>query len=182
VHSRTSLPADPRSAAVARRHVAETLRRWGMEHHVDNAALIVSELVGNAVRHAGTVVELVVHRSGSPDPDRAVEGEPERLQLEVRDYSNRGVAFTRPSLAATGGRGLALLSALSSRWGVEPRPPVGKSVWCEVVADSEEAVSAAPSRPADPDPPGAPVPPAPASAPAPSATGTAQATAPQRSA
>ena len=46
------LPADPASVGVARRHVQEALRDWGLGSLVDTASLLVSELVSNALRHA----------------------------------------------------------------------------------------------------------------------------------
>lgn len=126
--SHTRLAADPRSAQAARRHVAEALHAWGLADHVDCAALLVSELVSNAVRHAGTELELTV--SAEPVAERR-----RTVQVAVRDFSNRGLAFARPSIGDTGGRGLALITALAPRWGVAPCPPQGKSVWCEIVPD-----------------------------------------------
>ncbi|MFI0788323.1 ATP-binding protein [Streptomyces lydicus] len=87
--------------------------------------LCVSELVGNVIRHVGEGTPVVVRVSG------AAGG---RFQVEVTDPEPRVLPV--PVRAAGGdecGRGMALLAAVSLRWGV--RLGAGrKTVWCEVVA------------------------------------------------
>ena len=53
---RAAFGAHPTSAGAARRFVDSTLRTWSCDHLVDIATLLVSELVGNAILHAGTTV------------------------------------------------------------------------------------------------------------------------------
>lgn len=115
----TRLPAHPTSSRAARRFVTEALSRWGCTEAVDDAVLLVSELVTNAVLHARAPVDLVVRRSRGA------------IRIEVFD---EGQGTPEPQFGppdATGGRGLGLVHAVATRWGVDDRPP-GKSVWFEI--------------------------------------------------
>lgn len=116
----------PASASAARRFVRAALT--GADHGppsaelLDDALLIVSELVTNAVLHAGT--DVVV----------AVSCLRDSWHIEVRDSSTDHRLLPRPeSTTATGGRGLALVDAYARSWGVE-RHPSGKSVWFDLGA------------------------------------------------
>jgi anti-sigma regulatory factor (Ser/Thr protein kinase) len=119
------LPPVATSARTARQFVRSTLRAWGCPALVDVAELVVCELVTNAVLHArtDTVVRLRCHDGG--------------VRVEVIDASP-----TMPAVSsgyaddASTGRGLALVEALASMWGVEPHVNgvTGKLVWCEVAA------------------------------------------------
>jgi anti-sigma regulatory factor (Ser/Thr protein kinase) len=81
--------------------------------------LLLSELVTNAVVHAGTDVEVRLTSN---------EGV---LRVEVSDGNPRLPAARRPSALAGTGRGLHLVQALASSWGVVPVAG-GKMVWFEV--------------------------------------------------
>jgi anti-sigma regulatory factor (Ser/Thr protein kinase) len=118
----TSWPLDngPLAPSIARDHARQALADWGMQRLVDEVALLVSELVTNAVVHAAAPVELRLHRYGHT------------VRVEVVDH---GATWTvrRPAPLcdlAEGGRGLALVELLSARWGVDPLPGMdGKVVW-----------------------------------------------------
>ncbi|MDQ6649443.1 MAG: ATP-binding protein [Actinomycetota bacterium] len=113
------LPALPESALAARRLATRTFRAWDIPADVaDPAILLVSELVTNAVRHAGSQVELVLERWA--DTLRASVSDTVRTMPQVR----------RAGPTDEGGRGLALVEALSARWGVVERK-AGKQVWFE---------------------------------------------------
>ncbi|MFC6595664.1 SpoIIE family protein phosphatase [Kitasatospora paranensis] len=109
-------PVD-RSAASARAFVRDALLGWGLPEVVDDAVVLVSELVTNAVVHAGTAAEVGCIR------------EEETVRIEVTDrHPERGLpAFANVPTASDryadpdgeGGRGLLMCSALSSCWGVE---------------------------------------------------------------
>lgn len=117
--SSTRLPAHPTSSRAARRFVAEALARWGCADAADDATLLVSELVTNAIIHARTPVDLIVRRTKGA------------VRIEVLD-DGEGIPEPRVTPPdAPAGRGLGLVQAVASRWGVEERPP-GKSVWFEV--------------------------------------------------
>jgi anti-sigma regulatory factor (Ser/Thr protein kinase) len=91
----------------------------------DTAVLLTSELVTNALLHAGT--DLMVHVSGTnpgADPGGAV-------RVAVDDGSDIAPALGDLDAGALGGRGLPLVACLANRWGWEPLP-AGKRVWFEV--------------------------------------------------
>lgn len=87
----------------------------------DTAELLTSELVTNALLHAGT--DLTVHIE-SCDGDGSV-------RIAVDDGSDRAPQLGDPNGEDLGGRGLPLVASLATRWGWEPLP-IGKRVWFEV--------------------------------------------------
>lgn len=114
------LPCATSSAAVARAHVAEACSHLGREFH-DVAVLLASELVGNAVEHAGSdAIHLVVDQRES------------RFRVEVHDdLAGRPTPLSVEALALRG-RGLMLVERLASEWGVDPSPHGGKQVWFQL--------------------------------------------------
>ncbi|MFI0780915.1 putative ATP-grasp-modified RiPP [Streptomyces sp. NPDC021212] len=127
-----SLPCTDESVGIARLSVAATLRAWGLEALVDDARLIASELATNAIRHAA-------RHAPDPDPDPEQCGS-FRLKVErpgdhlVRittfDRSRAVPRIVQASDTAESGRGMAVVEALSCRWGITPKP-WGKGVWAE---------------------------------------------------
>ncbi|WP_406394733.1 ATP-binding protein [Streptomyces sp. NBC_00882] len=120
------LPSRPESAAAARRLTQViVLRQWGLSPKMtEDAVLLVSELVGNAVRHTGArVFGLRMRRRRG------------WIRIEVRDPS-RGLPCLMPVQEMdVSGRGLFLVDKLSDRWGVDLLPR-GKTTWFEMrVAD-----------------------------------------------
>jgi serine phosphatase RsbU (regulator of sigma subunit)/anti-sigma regulatory factor (Ser/Thr protein kinase) len=135
-------PPEPAAAAAARRFVRQTLQSWDIAERspeadrlVDDAVLLTSELVTNAVVHAGTALDVTC---------RMASGE---LEIAVRD---RHPARSLPdipqaaSMSAERGRGLLLPSALASSWGVT-YARTAKAVWfrmslaCEEPGDDQAA-------------------------------------------
>ncbi len=120
------LPSRPESAATARRLAqVVVLRTWRLSPKLaEDAVLLVSELVGNAVRHTGArVFGLRMRRRTG------------WIRIEVRDPS-RGLPCLMPVQELdVSGRGLFLVDRLSDRWGVDLLPR-GKTTWFEMrVAD-----------------------------------------------
>ncbi len=120
------LPSRPESAATARRLAqVVVLRHWGLTPRMtEDAVLLVSELVGNAVRHTGArVFGLRMRRRRG------------WIRIEVRDPS-RGLPCLMPVQEMDiSGRGLFLVDKLADRWGVDLLPR-GKTTWFEMrVAD-----------------------------------------------
>lgn len=116
------LLSHPESAGTARRLAqCVLLRQWGLSPQItEDAVLLVSELVGNAVQHTGARVFglRMMRRRG-------------RIRIEVRDPS-RGLPCLMPVRAMdTRGRGLVLVDELSDRWGVDLLPR-GKNTWFEM--------------------------------------------------
>jgi len=132
---RRTFPLDPTSASAARRFVTDVLDQWGQEHLVQRTILMASELVTNSVLHTSGELAL------SLDLDDT------RLRLEVMDHSERMPALQRPDPNAPGGRGLLIISALASDWGVEGRGD-GKAVWFEVRLDQHHEAHCCPGTPA----------------------------------
>jgi DNA-binding NarL/FixJ family response regulator len=118
--ARTRLGRDAASPRAARRFVTEALRMWHLDELADSVTLLVSELVTNAVIHAGSDVEVLVRLTG------------ETACVEVTDSSESALAPREASMEDASGRGLALVEAMARRWGVRPCPGGGKTVWFEV--------------------------------------------------
>ncbi|MFE1171745.1 ATP-binding protein [Streptomyces sp. NPDC058773] len=116
-----TLPRRPESVATARRLVRTALAAWGMEELAGDGALVVSELVTNAVQHARSeAIRLVVSRPG-----------PATVRIGVVDKSKAPPRPRRKGSEGVSGRGLVLVTALSDDWGTDPLP-WGKRVWSEL--------------------------------------------------
>jgi anti-sigma regulatory factor (Ser/Thr protein kinase) len=117
------LSSRPEQAGVARQLTVAVLRRWDLGPLVEDGELLVSELVGNAVRHTGarTFGLRISRRRGW-------------VRVEVRDPSRALpclVPIVRP--LDESGRGLMLVDMLADRWGVDLLPR-GKTTWFELRA------------------------------------------------
>ncbi|MEY9968587.1 anti-sigma regulatory factor (Ser/Thr protein kinase) [Streptacidiphilus sp. MAP12-16] len=115
-----SLPNRPEAVARARKLTAAQLATWGLadlEDLTDSTALIVSELVTNAVRYAEGPIELRLIR------DRT-------LICEVTDDSSTAPHLRRAHDSDEGGRGLYITAQLTERWGTRPGCR-GKTIWAE---------------------------------------------------
>ncbi|MFG2137411.1 SpoIIE family protein phosphatase [Streptomyces sp. NPDC048650] len=171
-HSRAAcLPGDPRAAAAARQFVRAVFTEWAAERLpgsqdltdrlADEAVLLVSELVTNAVVHAGTAVELrcrleppagpdpyaIPAPAGDPDPypyphpgpDPGDAAAPERagVVVEVSDHHPARPVRAREEAPAPdgGGHGLQLISAVAESWGITYRRAM-KTVWFRLSADA----------------------------------------------
>jgi hypothetical protein len=116
------LPSVTRSAAAARRLVAQLLEAWAAESFRDDATLLVSELVSNVVRHvAGQLAMRVEVALSGPS-----------LRVAVVDTS--AVLPAVASGGPRGGHGLGLIAAVADRWGSEEYAG-GKRVWFELGRD-----------------------------------------------
>ncbi|MGA5192997.1 ATP-binding SpoIIE family protein phosphatase [Streptomyces exfoliatus] len=111
------LPQEGRAASVARGLVTEQLAAWDLAELADVCELVVSELVGNALRYGNGPGEL-----------RLLRGE--RLVVEVSDTGPDLPQIQHADLSDEGGRGLQLINMLCRRWG-SCRTVTGKVVWAE---------------------------------------------------
>ncbi|MYS61118.1 ATP-binding protein [Streptomyces sp. SID5468] len=116
------LVSRPESASAARRLTVSVLRLWSLPHLADVCELLVSELVGNAVRHTGA------RTFGLRMPRRRGW-----VRVEVRDPSRALPCLLPVRELDTSGRGLFLVDKLSDRWGVDLLPR-GKTTWFELRA------------------------------------------------
>lgn len=119
------LPWAPSSAGVARRHLVSDLAAAGIfETAISDAAIVVSELFSNALRHARPLPGAKIRVAWQLE-DTAV-------RVSVRD----GGGSTRPevrefSKSSTGGRGLRIVARLSLHWGSD-KDEEGTTVWAEI--------------------------------------------------
>jgi anti-sigma regulatory factor (Ser/Thr protein kinase) len=116
------LPDDLTAAGEARVAAREVAKRWRLAGVVEPLQLVVSELVGNAVRHGRPPVDMWLRRVGKgvrvDVHDEATESAPEVATLSAPD--------------AESGRGMFLVDAVSAESGVEQIPDDGKVSWARV--------------------------------------------------
>ncbi|MDX3849382.1 ATP-binding SpoIIE family protein phosphatase [Streptomyces sp. AK02-01A] len=164
--SRTSLPGNPLAPSAARRFARAALADWtslGLlatctfcrgdggcppgRHSTDllaeDAVVIVSELVTNAVVHAGTTVELLCRLEDPEEGPAEEDHEPAALVLEVSDHHpGRAIQSDARGQAPSGtpeyGRGLELVAALAERWGITYRSGL-KTVWARLPLEGRDA-------------------------------------------
>jgi len=114
-----------RSVASARSFVRDTLQGWGFADIVDDAVVLTSELVTNAVVHAGTSADVLCLRSEDGVRIEVADRYPER------EIPLQGSPVNMGSPDREGGRGLQLCAALAGRWGVD-YSPTHKQVWFQL--------------------------------------------------
>jgi anti-anti-sigma regulatory factor len=119
---RRRLPTAPAAPRLARRVLVEACRDWQVPGVVDDAEVVVTELVSNAVRHAGGELQLNVALGLR------------FLHLALRDGSPVPPTRLIPDPYLGGGRGLILIDALAAGWGSTPTPG-GKVVWATLPLD-----------------------------------------------
>lgn len=114
------LAPDPVEAGRARAALTDVLLAWGLKVIVDDAILVVSELVANAILHtrAPVMLRILVHDDGV-------------LRLDVSDTSPKPPERRTASPQDVNGRGLELVDILADRWGWRSRDG-GKDVWAEL--------------------------------------------------
>ncbi|WP_131765815.1 ATP-binding protein [Candidatus Protofrankia californiensis] len=125
--ARFDLPANARAAGRARRLVNELLSTWGREEDAEVARLLVSEVVTNAVRYT---------RSNDPLHVQIV-AQKDRVRIAVGDGSTTHPVLRPAHDDDESGRGMHLVAALASEWGVVDKPAhdsPGKHVWFELAA------------------------------------------------
>ncbi|HEV2243800.1 MAG TPA: SpoIIE family protein phosphatase [Streptosporangiaceae bacterium] len=127
---------EPTAVADARRFVRKTLISWGLSGRDDlvaDAVLLASELVTNAIVHAGTPVQLTCRLDGATVEVSVLDRHPARV---IPDPPGAAAEVDRPS-----GRGLLLPAALSSSWGVT-YAPAAKVIWFRLGPDGADGHAA----------------------------------------
>lgn len=117
----------PESVAAGRQWSREAIADWKLDEVADVAAQLVSELVTNSVEHAQTefVRLMVIHAEAT-------------LWIDVGDDDAANLPARRQAGPDDiGGRGLAIIEAMSDRWGVSVTDS-GKSVWCAIAVPRPE--------------------------------------------
>ncbi|PRH79484.1 ATP-binding protein [Streptomyces solincola] len=121
-----ALEGSPRSAGRARRFTEATLRDWALPAVSGDMELIVTELVANAVRHG------LGPSAGPPTGYPVWLGlfrYPGAVVCAVADPSPEPPRPRATGCLDTGGRGLALVGAVSDEWSWDVSPVRGKTVW-----------------------------------------------------
>ncbi|MFW6725189.1 ATP-binding protein [Streptomyces sp. MAR4 CNY-716] len=119
-----TLPRAAETAKAARGLICAALASWAIEELAEDAALVVSELVGNAVEHTTChLIKVTVTRTG-----------PETVRVAVVDKSRTTPARRAAGDEEVGGRGLLVVDALTTRWGTDPLS-FGKRVWGELTRE-----------------------------------------------
>lgn len=132
------LEGDPRASSAARQFLRQELDVWEVDDDVsDTAQLCLSEIVTNAVVHAGTVSELRMTLEAGV------------LTVVVRDLGGLGSGLTSYDAQPAEdldpmrvhGRGLMLVDAMADRWGSE-RDATGTTVWFALELESQDSSQA----------------------------------------
>lgn len=124
--ARLEFPDDPRSVSLARRLLTELLGQWEMEDFVDLAALLITELVANAIRHVPGSCAVELTRRG------------DALRIAVVDTGPGIPDLESPGLSSFGGRGLHIVNALATAWGIDHLEDGSKAVWAELATPLQE--------------------------------------------
>lgn len=117
-----SLPPEVESPKIARQATRTTLSAWSLTRFYDDAAIVVSELVTNAIRHgmrhgAEEALRLVLVRYSC------------HLVCMVTDPADAAPTMREPDYITESGRGLHIIEAVSRAWGWTPLLGGGKAVW-----------------------------------------------------
>lgn len=144
VERSVALPYVPESVTGARQGLCADLRSLEIcPGRVDDAALILSELVSNALRHASPLPEHTVGVSWRVEVNQSAPAGG-WLEIAVRDGGASTMPrVARPSLSGLGGRGLGIVQTLAGRWGTE-MDATTTMVWA-VLEIAEGDVSPGPS-------------------------------------
>lgn len=148
---RVRLAADTVSVPGARRFVRDGLAGWGRTDVLDDAALCVTEMAGNAALHSGSRFMDIVLRDLSRSVRVSVEdaGGVVPVEAVVPQNGNRPAPAhdIPPPLEEQPmtGRGLVIVSVLSEAWGIDETPD-GRRIWAELSGDGVEHPVRAPMR------------------------------------
>ncbi|GAB2513586.1 ATP-binding protein [Nocardiopsis aegyptia] len=147
VERSVTLPYTSASVTGARQRLCSDLRAVEIgEGRVDDAALILSELVSNALRHASPLCtpddpDGCVGVSWRVEIDRGATGGG-WVELAVRDGGSSTMPrVARPSISGLGGRGLGIVQTLSGRWGTE-MDATTTTVWAVLDLSADDVATA----------------------------------------
>ncbi|WP_438947911.1 ATP-binding protein [Streptomyces durbertensis] len=129
-----AVPYGPMGVGLARRRMREELRAGGApDGMVDDAVLILSELLSNSCRHASPLSpgdSVLAHWRRSSDG---------RLRIAVTDGGGpTRPSPAKPSVTSHGGRGLSIITTLAQEWGVEDNGESEVTVWAVVGPQAQQ--------------------------------------------
>ena len=120
-----TFPSVPESAGCARDLMVTALRVWRLEALLNEATLVATELVANAVQHgSGRYLVFSVERPSLS-----------RVRIRVTDQSRVQPVLQSPSEEETRGRGLLLVAALAAEWDTDVHAS-GKTVWADLADEA----------------------------------------------
>lgn len=126
---------DAEAVCDARHFTIATLQRWGVVERCEDIAIVVTELLTNALRHAlpasGVTTPLRLVRLGLARPGPWV-------LCAVADPSQRTPVPRAPDYLAETGRGLHVIAALSDDWGYTAPSDMGKILWATFLIGPSE--------------------------------------------
>ena len=114
------LPKSLVSASLAREFVAETLDAWGVSTIRDAALLVTSELAANALTHADSDFQVQLSLTAGS------------VRIDVVDHGEGAPEPQPRSMSEEHGRGLLLIDAMATAWGIDDADGDGKAVWAEI--------------------------------------------------
>ena len=126
VHTSIVLPGQRQSVGIGRHWVVRTAVEGGITGMANQVVeLLSSELLANAVLHGtnGTAIGIQVRRTEVA------------VRISVSDGGDTSPVVLHREPSAASGRGMAIVEAMSSRWGVEEQADGGKTVWFELDLD-----------------------------------------------
>ncbi|MEV6592177.1 ATP-binding protein [Streptomyces acidicola] len=128
-----TFPCQPSTAEIGRKLVRDALGVWDLDNLADVTALIMSELIANAVRH--TPCHSIRLTVGRPSTTRVRVGVVDRAPLRLPVIGQAGEDDES-------GRGLLLIDGIADRWGYDlhgpDRRPWAKEVWAELLIEGDE--------------------------------------------
>jgi len=116
------LAAAPEAAKAARDFTSSTLREWRLDELIQEAVLIASELVTNAIRHGQCA-------TGAVKVELSWQRQASRVICMVTDCSPRPPVLGSADRDSESGRGLQVVQAIAATWGWMMRSATSKAVW-----------------------------------------------------
>jgi anti-sigma regulatory factor (Ser/Thr protein kinase) len=154
-HTRVRMVAQPASVPAARRFVDAALREWGRHSLVEDVGLCVTELSTNATLHSGSrffEVEVEQHADGVRVVVVDSGGATADALASRSEHSDALLDELAVDLAPTTGRGMFIVAALASSWGIDELP-CGKRVSADFTQAGTSYLAQAPRVTHRPEPP-----------------------------
>jgi len=145
VDDRIECQPDPASVRAARLFVVDRLQDWGLDDLVDSAALLTSEVATNAVLHTRRPFLVRAHHQGPCvrieviDQSEEVPNLPRHLARATSSTADTGDLLGQEDPVERLFSGLGMVDAVATRWGADPLPGEGKTVWFELQADEHRS-------------------------------------------
>jgi anti-sigma regulatory factor (Ser/Thr protein kinase) len=123
LRSHLELGALPGAVPCARLHARQVLWEWGLSQFSENAEMLVSELMTNAIQASLSAERTLPVRL-------RLSSDQSRLLIQVQDTNRYPPAPAGRANDDEGGRGLLIVDAISTKWGWDTKEDLsGKTVW-----------------------------------------------------